>query len=157
MKKLLLALTLAVSVSISYGQGTVQFVNGLASRFNQTVIGSGVVTQIPAGTPYNFGIFWGTSADSLSLSSGPLATMSGTVGTITVASGTAYQLPGSTENTSVFLQVRAWDASFGSDWGAALAAFNSGAANVAFGQTAVIQAVLGPSTGPGTVDRKSVV
>lgn len=147
MKKLILTLALVAATAASYGQGTISFSNTATSQVRV----DGVVA--PAGSALNFGVFFGGSAGSLSLSP-TLGTISSTSqGIIWVggAASTAYQLAGFAANTQPFVQIRGWSSSFGSDWAAAQAAFNAGTPGVVFGQTAVLQvAGLGADTGPGT-------
>jgi hypothetical protein len=87
---------------------------------------------------------WGTSANDLGLNVGPLGTSSTITAGIIVAPS-VYAISGTEPLQTVFLQIRAWDAAFGTDWAAAQAA------GYFFGQTDVRQVTLGPTAGPGTV------
>ncbi len=155
MKNILLTLAFLAVVMASYGQGTITFVNGTLTKFKLFDDGVGTAqADIPTSTALNFGVFFGTSSSSLSLNPvTPMATMSTTAGIITVVSGSAYQLPGTNPNDTPFMQVRAWSSSFGSDWAAARAAFDSqSVSGVLYGETAIVQiGPLGASSGPGTV------
>jgi hypothetical protein len=154
MKKILLTLALVVSAAVSYGQGTIQLANSVSTPFQLIYDDNSVATgNVPANHPLNFGVFFGTSSSTISTTAvTPLATMSATAGVIT--GGTAYQLPGTSPNqTGIFMQIRGWSSSFGSDWAAAKVAFDSKLVEgVMYGET-VIRGIgaLGASTGPGAV------
>jgi len=95
----------------------------------------------------NYGLFYGTSAGALSQTPAtPLGVNSTTgLGLISVANGSAYQLAGTEPGQSVFIQIRAWSASFGSDWQRA------STEGTYWGQTDVKAFILGASSGPGVV------
>jgi len=141
MKKLLLTISLAVVTAMSYGQGTIGFGNTIASKV-VILTSPGVSAPVPITTRVNFGAFWGTAQDALQLNSGPLGVSSDANAGILVAPAT-YALANSPENGTVFLQIKGWDASFGSDWAAAKAA------GALFGQTDVRSVTLAGPLGPG--------
>lgn len=158
MKKLLLSLALVAISSAAYAQGTVGFANGTLTRFKLLPGPTGTAAQgvdVPIGTAINYGLFWGTSAGAIGTTPvTPLGAQSTTAGILSVASGGAYQIPGTDPGQVVFLQVRGWSARFGSDWAAAKSAFANNEAGTLFGETGVIQLAstgLGASTGPGAV------
>jgi hypothetical protein len=145
MKKLLLTVALvAVTATLSYAQGTVTFQNGTLNR--ATLIDPGVSTiQVPTTAGLiNYGLFWGTTAGNLTLV--PTLGVNSTASAGIISAANPFPIPGSTEGQSVFLQVKGWSASFGSDWLAA-----STAPGAYFGQTRVVQTTLAPTAGPGTV------
>jgi hypothetical protein len=143
MKKLLLTLALVATTAASYAQGTIAFGNTIASRVKY-VVGSAAAIDLPTTVRANFGVFWGTSADNLTLNAGPLGTSSTSSAGIIVGAGT-YAIANSSELQTVFMQIRGWDAAFGNDWAAAKAA-----GNVLWGQTDVRQVTLAATLGPGT-------
>jgi hypothetical protein len=138
MKKVLLILALAAVTTFTYAQGTIQLANNAGTRF--TV--NGVRPTQLAPSTFVFGVYVGTSADSLSAQPvGPLGTNATTIGLISGPNPQAYAVPGE-PNTTVFIQIRGWEARF-SSWEAGQEGLH--------GQTPVKSFVLGPSTGPGTV------
>ena len=142
MKKLLLTISLAVVTAMSYGQGTIGFGNTIASKVLFVAsLGTPAVT-LPTTVRANFGAFWGTSQDALQLNNGPLGTSSDANAGILVGPAT-YALANSPENGTVFLQIKGWDASFGSDWAAAKAA------GALYGETDVRSVTLAGPLGPG--------
>jgi len=141
MKKLLLTISLAVVTAMSYGQGTIGFGNTIASKVG-IISPGGARVDMPITARVNFGAFWGLTANSLELNAGALGTSSTANAGIIVAPAT-YALANSPENGNVFLQIRGWDASFGSDWASAKAA------GALFGETDVRQVTLAGPLGPG--------
>jgi hypothetical protein len=149
MKKILLTLAIVASAAVSYGQGTIQFNNSTLQRFQLTTNGSGVFANVPASYAINIGAFYGTTSGNTALSP-TLGTMSATAGVMNSAA--IYPLAGTAPNDVVFMQIKAWSSSFGSDWAAAKAAFESGAVGVAYGETTIHTIdPLGATAGPGTV------
>lgn len=143
MKKLLLTVALVAVASVSFGQGTIQFVNGTLTKVK--LAGATSTVDVPTTTAINYGVFWGTASDNLTLVA-QLGTSSTTAaGIIAGAASATYAIPGSTELATVWMQIKGWDTSFGTDW---LAAKTGG---TWFGETAVRQVTLGPTAGPGTV------
>jgi hypothetical protein len=142
MKKLLLTISLAVVTAMSYGQGTIGFGNTIASKVVVVTSPGTAGVPLPITTRANFGAFWGTSQDALQLNNGPLGVSSDANAGILVAPAT-YALAGSPENGTVFLQIKGWDASFGSDWAAAKAA------GALYGETDVRSVTLAGPLGPG--------
>jgi hypothetical protein len=138
MKKLLLTLALVAVAAFADAQGTIQFANNAGTRFR--IIGGN-----PAPGAFYFGVFVGPTASSLSSQPVlPLGTNTSTPGLMSAPNPQAYQIPGYDANTTVFIQIRAWESRFGAAWGPAVFAG-------CVGQTDVRPVVLGPSTGPGTV------
>jgi hypothetical protein len=144
MKKLLLTLAIVASATLSYGQGTIAFGNSIAALVGYKSSPSATRITLPTSIAANYGVFWGTSADSLSLNTGNLGTSSTTSAGIIVAPS-VYGLTGSEALQVVYVQIRGWDASYGSDWARAR---DEGKL---FGQTDVRQVTLGPTAGPGQV------
>lgn len=138
MKKLLIIIGLTVTAAFANAQGTIQFPR-LRIEYCLTPGGG-----VPAPGELSFGLFVGPAANNLSPQ--PLLplgtnTAAGFVG----APGQAvYPIPGFEPNSTVFIQVRGWETRFGLDW-------QRGSREGMFGQTEVISAILGPSSGPGTV------
>lgn len=155
MKKLLLTIALAASTGMVYAQGTIQFANAFNTLFTlQTA--AGTVSSIPVGTSLNFGLFWGADLAAAMADQAPevpLGAMGTSAGRLAVANGNAYVVEGGAPGARIFVQVRGWSASFGSDWRAAMMAFQSGTPGVIFGETDIRQlgtAGLGPVGGPGS-------
>lgn len=150
MKRILLTLALAVAATIANGQGTLQFQNGTLTRFMLDRKDGSALVQVPINSGVTYGLFWGTAADNVSQTAQtPLGAQNTTAtgaGLITVPNGTAYQLPGTDVGQVVFVQIRGWSSSFGTDWQAA-----KGAQGAIYGETTVRSFTLGPSSGPGTV------
>jgi len=142
MKAFLFTLALVGVASFADAQGTIQIANNAGTRFR---IGGVIPPVPPAAGTYNFGVFVGLTADSLSCDPVlPLARNSGTAGLITADNLQAYPIPGQAPDSTVFIQIRGWEARFGTDWLA-------GARGGLFVQTPVKSFVLGPAAGPGTV------
>lgn len=154
MKKLILTLVLATAAAFSYGQGTVGFANGTLTRFTLVDDATGLSAQVPVGTAVSYGLFWSTSQGGTYTLVQPLGTQGTTVGIMTVASGGAYQIPGTDPGQVVWLQVKGWSSSYGNDWAAAQRDYEAKVAGTIWGQTDIRQLAstgLGPSTGPGAV------
>lgn len=151
MKKLLLTLALAAMATFANAQGTIQFANNAGTRFNVNGVRPvNTSSGGPAANTYLFAAFVGQSADALS--SQPVGDIGGntiTGGLITSPNPQAHQLPGFAADSTVFIQIRAWDSSggIGNDWAAAKQ-------RGTYGETAIRQVTLGPSSGPGTVIKK---
>ena len=145
MKKLFLTLTLLAMAAVSYGQGTIQFLNGALTR-HQPETGATRVNA-PVDIPLVYGIFVGATADSLSLIPNlPLATPSLTTPGVMAGVGALYAITGFDTGSRPFAQVRAWDVSFGNNWQAAMTQGRF------YGQTDVRQIdALGLPGGPATV------
>jgi len=152
-------MALVASAAAVYGQGTVQFNNGITARF-QLQRADGVRSNAPGSTSpqfqaLNFGLFWGTTAAEVALDQTPLTpfgAMTTTPGVMNAPGGNGYAVETAQPGDRVFLQVRGWSASFGSDWRAAMLAFQANQAGVIFGETDVRQLGalgLGPLGGPG--------
>ena len=152
MKKLLLTLVLAALAHLGAqaqvpGQyGTIQFVNLPTTQF--TIDGVRPLNTSLGGPPvgtFSLGVFAGLTADTISSQPvGPLGWNSGFGGLFTAPDGNVYPLNGFTEFSTVFLQFRAWDSVFGTDWEAARAGGY-------YGETGVRAVVLANYQGPGTV------
>lgn len=132
MKKLLLTLALAGSISSAFAQGTIVYYNRVAgsvvapiygvetpdrtvSKLGNTSAGFTAGTQVYTGTPlagtgFSVALWGGLSADALALVPGSLDTFrsGGFAGAID-NSGGVIAIPGVGEGVSAFLQVRAWD------------------------------------------------
>lgn len=142
-------LTLALvglSAVASFAQGTIQFLNsGLSPVLLRPTIG-GTPAPAPLGTV--MGVFWGTSADALSLQT-PTTAIATTPGVF--SGGTAYGLPGTAPGQTVFLKLAGW---YNAN-GATPAEARQGTATPGithYGEGRVVQTTaLGPTTGPGTV------
>jgi hypothetical protein len=147
MKKLILTLALAAVTTFTYAQGTIQFLNTGPTRFN--VNGARPLSASaggPVGGTYNFGVFVGTTAASLSaVNIGAVGTNTSTGGLMSGPSPNAFQLPGFDANTTVFIQIRGWESRFGQDYNQAVAAGSL------HGSSATLPFLLGPASGPGAV------
>jgi len=150
MKKLVLTIALVGAVTAAFAQGTVQFSNGTLSRLSLITPGVSTV-QIPLTASINFGLFYGIGqSTSLTLSPALGVNSTSSLGIIANPSDgkstmLAYQIPGTAQNeTDVWIQIKGWDASFGSDWVA-------GSKNGNWFGASVIRNVgaLGAPTGPG--------
>jgi hypothetical protein len=146
MKKALLILALLAGTTIAGAQGTIQLANSAGTRFRfGGVIPANYGAGGPVGGTYLFGVFFGTSADSLSVQPVlPLATNSSIGGLINGPSAGAYPIPGHPAGATVFIQIRMWESRF--------ATWEEGQRGGVYGQTPVLPFVLGPeSLAPGTV------
>jgi len=150
MKKLLITGALLGAVTAALAQGTVQFSNNALARLSVT--SGGTSAQIPLTASYNFGLFFGigqsTSLQFLSTQLG--VNSSSSLGIIAnpadrKSSMTAIQLPGTVAGqTDVWIQIRGWESSYGSDWAAAKLEGS------VYGESLIRNVgALGPSTGPG--------
>lgn len=157
MKKLLLTLALVGAVTAAYSQGSTQFSNSGLYKLSVT---DGLTTNAVPITPglmeYGMFFFLGGStaptAGQMTLLTSQFGVNS-TTGAGLIASPTdgkssvnLVTIPGSSINESdVWVQFRAWSATFGTDWAAAKAA-----PGAYFGQSAIRNvAPLGNTTGPG--------
>jgi hypothetical protein len=147
MKKTLLTLALVgLSAVATYAQGTISFLNSALSRVSyQDVIGGPIVnTTAPAGL--HIGIFWGDAAGGAAAVEGmgrgtlALPTATTTVGGLWNV-GATYPIPGSQEGQRVWLKVAGW----------AGGSATSLQGLTHYGESAVVNVVLGPTAGPGTV------
>src|SRR5215204_3270577 len=103
MKKTLFTLALVgLSAVASYAQGTIQFLNTFQQKLGLIEVPGGVRVDAPAGTVV--GVFWGTSADNLTLV--PATTTITTPGQFN--GGAIYALPGSNPGDIVSLKIAAW-------------------------------------------------
>jgi hypothetical protein len=144
MKKILLTMALVAAATMSYGQGTIAFGNTIASRVKYVSAPGAAAIDMPTSVRANFGVFFSTSsANDLQLGNPALGVSSTTSAGIITAAGT-YAINGGPELATVFMQIRGWDASFGSDWAAARDA------GALFGQTDVRSVTLASALGPGT-------
>lgn len=142
MKKRLFTLALVTAASVSFGQGTIQFANNALTKVR---IYNGITSMYVPTTPnlINYGVFWGTSSDNLSLS--PYLGKNSTVAAGIIDAPYTYAIPGAWAGSTVWMQIKAWDASFGSDWSTALHYSSY------FAQTDIRQVTLASELGPGTV------
>lgn len=143
MRKQLLALApLLVATLATLGQGTVTIANNAGTRV-RIEAPDGLSSNLPPAIRINFGFFWGTNSNSLTLVPS-LRTNATTPGLI--AGPAVIAVPGAEPGQVVFGQVRGWSAEFGDDWEAAAHTYGG-----YFGETDIRPIVLGPTTGPGTV------
>ena len=148
MKKTLLTMALVgLSAAASFAQGTIQFVNNGGSAIKFQLDPAGAVVNAPDGTVV--GIFWGRSADALSLQQNTTTTFttSGVSGLIN--GGSVYALTGSNPGESVFLKVAGWRNQGGVTPATIDAVTKAGITH--YGETRTVQTTLGPTAGPGTV------
>lgn len=131
----LLTLVLLALATSTRARGTIGFPNGPLTRYTWNV-GSFPV-------PVVFGVFWGTNANELNMVL-PLGT--GSVSqTGLILAPSVYPIPGTEPGQAVYLQIKGWAASYGTNWMEARLNFAS------YGQTDVRQVTLGQTAGPGTV------
>jgi hypothetical protein len=145
MKKSLLTLALvALSAAATYAQGTIQFLNSALSKVKYESA-PGVFVDAPTGT--KIGVFWGTdaggSAAVVGKGKGTLQTPTSAVGATAGiwAGGTIYAINGADTGSRIWLKIAGWDANVGDD-------FRSSGH---YGESAVVNILLGPTAGPGTV------
>lgn len=154
MKKLLLTIALVAAAAVSYGQGTIQFNNSGLTRFQLHKI-DGTRSNLPPTAQLNFAIFIGFDSPTAvtEVPVMPFGTMTTGPGIMSAPGGNVYALPNTTTGqTNVWARVRGWSSQFGSDWRAAMAAYEAGVAGTLFGETDVrLLLALGPPSGPGTV------
>jgi hypothetical protein len=156
MKKVIAILALtAVAGSMAFAQGNVAFAVGATTKvkaYNYDSVGTFISSSyVPttAGT-MNYGLFYGSSAVSSSLTMVSTLAVNSTTGAgfMMLANGTtasSFAVPGTDGTTAVYLQVKGWSASFGTDW--ATAKTTLGAGNY-YGETAVISVT--PTVAPAS-------
>lgn len=139
--KTISALRLLLLTLLSFGfavharaQGTISLGNTTLSRFTWEL---GV-----SPAPVVVGVFWGTNANNLTLVL-PVATI--TESGVMINAPSVFAIPGTDPGQTVYLQIRVWHASYGTNWAEALSSLGM------YGQTDVRQVTLGQTAGPGTV------
>jgi len=140
MKKTLLTMALVgLSAAATYAQGTISFLNSALSKVKYESA-PGTIVDAPTGT--KIGAFWGTG-DIAGKGNGTLATPTAAIGgTAGVWSGGAvYALAGTQEGQRVNLKIAGWDGASGDNF----------ASSGHYGESAVVNVLLGPTAGPGTV------
>jgi hypothetical protein len=138
MKRLLITLALVMTAAFADAQGTIQFPR---LRIEYCLLPMG---GVPAPGELSFGLFVVPAADSLSAQPLlPLGTNTA-AGFVGAPNQAAYQIPGFEPNSTLYIQVRGWETRFGLDW-------QRGSREGMFGQTEIVSAILGSSSGPGTV------
>ena len=142
MKNFLLTLMLASHGLMAHAAGTIQPRNFIGTPV-QLYQGSGSTVPVPVTAHIVYGVFWGTNRDALTLAL-PLGSNSTTSAGIIVAPS-VYAITGTVAGQTVYLQIKGWPAAYGMNWMAAQNSFAD------FGQTPIVQATLGPETGPGAV------
>ena len=105
LKNLFVILLIASQGLEAHAAGTIAFGNGAFTRV-QWNVGS---TPVPTV----YGVFWGTNRDELTLVL-PLGTSSTTSSGIIVASG-VYPIPGTEAGQTVYMQIKGWAASYGTN------------------------------------------
>jgi hypothetical protein len=141
MKKSLLTLALvALSAAATYAQGTIQFLNSALSKVKYETT-KDVFVDAPTGT--KIGLFWGTDASIAGKGNGTLVTPTSQVGAVAGiwAGGAVYPIAGTTEGQRVFVKIAGWTAGMQDDFGRA----------DHYGESSVVNVLLGPTAGPGTV------
>jgi len=164
MKKLLIIAACAVTAVSGFAQGTVAFQNTAASAIylGSSASASNKVTSaaLSTGGVIDVGLFWSTSQFN-TIAGGTLAGIQ-TIGTTAgLTAGTqVFALSGTAANDVDFIQVFAWDSSYGNGAagaeaalaaGGAFGAFSAGNLNAAYGTIGAAYTVtLGATAGPGT-------
>jgi len=138
MNRLMIALMFGTPVAAD-AAGTITLINSPLSRMEVFESYTNTV-PLPTSSRYYFGVFWGTNRTSLQLAL-PLGTNSTRVPGILDAP-TPYPISGTQPGQTVFLQVRAWSAGFGTNW--------PGPSWPSPAETSIKQITLGPESGPGT-------
>ena len=157
MKKLIITTAATLVTVAAFAQGTVAFSNGAFNKISSGETGSASSTWSLVPTTaglINYGLFYGLG-QSTTLSLVPTLGVNSTAnaGVIANSGGTtigALAVPLSTVGESdVWIQIKGWSASYGTDWAAAQAGAAIG--NGYFGTTgaAINVGPLGPTTGPG--------
>jgi len=129
MKKLLLtAIALAATLS-TYGQGTVTFANSASSLVKLEPTVGAALQNVPTGNAYMVALYWAPVGTT-----DPNAAAWQVVGTATGISPVAGRFNGGTiridgiaAGGSVAMQVRGWEAAFGSSFESVMASGNSSA------------------------------
>ena len=127
MRKTFVTVLLLCSAAAAFAQGTVQFSNGALSRVSMGPPG-GPYVAIALTESFNFGLFHGigesTSLTFLSTQMGMSSTANEGISANPTDRKTALntvEIPGATPGeTDVWIQVKGWDSSFGTDWVTAL-------------------------------------
>jgi len=151
MRKTILSLALVgASAVTTFAQGTIQFLNSGLSPVKLNTAAGGLVNA-PTGT--RIGVFWGTTANNLTLQT-PTAAIGSTPGVFN--GGNAYALSGTNPGETVFLRFEGW-LNRGGTTPEIIVGGPSSPGITDWGATATIQTtVLGPTAGPGTVVWQSV-
>src|ERR1035437_29580 len=161
MKKLFFTSAATLLAVAAFAQGTVAFSNDALKKISSGQLGSASGTWLVVPTTaglINYGLFYGIGQSSSLTLAAPLGVNSTlTAGVIANSSDTTsllsvFSVPGTIANeTDVWLQIRGWSASFGSNWAAAQTGAASG--NGYFGQTPLLNvASIGAAVqGPGAV------
>lgn len=146
MKKTLLTLALVgFSAAATYAQGTIQFLNSALSKIKYIDAPGQAAVDSPVGVVV--GVFYGASADSLSLA----ATTTRTTAAGLYNGGSVFGLDGIAPGQTCFLKIAAWFTKGGSTPDRAAQGIDSPGITH-YGQSAVVQTTpLGPTAGPGTV------
>jgi hypothetical protein len=146
MKRIVIGLAALVTfVGGCFAQGTIQFLNSSLSRVIYYQIPGAPPVYAPPGT--HIGVFWGTDAAGpaavAGIGQGTLVTPTAVIGSAPgIWSGSAvYPIAGTQEGQRVWLKIAGWIG--GTD--------TSIQGATAYGESAVVSVVLGPTTGPGTV------
>jgi hypothetical protein len=160
MKKLILTMGLVAAVTAVYAQGTINFQNSFLTPISLRIQNTDGTYTTPVAVPttaglVDYGVFYGSASGSLSLvpvtTSTPLFANSTGAAGVVAAPTTAFAIPGSNPgDTTWFVQVRGWSASYGTDWSTAQTDFNNGVAKTIWGTSAIASGfALGPAAGPG--------
>jgi hypothetical protein len=147
MKKTLLTLALVgLSAAATYAQGTIQFQNSALSKVKYQADVGGPIVDAPTGT--KIGLFWGTDAGGAAGVEGkgrgtlslPTTQISATAGVF--LGGLVYPVSGGTDaGQRIWMKIAGWDASAGDNF----------AQSPHYGESAVVNVLLGPTPGPGSV------
>lgn len=144
MKKVLLTLALVAFSAAAFAQGTIGFANTALTKVKLVVPGTSTVDVPTTAGLINYGVFWGTTAGSLTLVPTLGANSTANPGIIGGNASLTFAIPGAAATSTVYMQIKGWSASFGSDWQAAQVGGEW------FGETDVRQVTLAPDLGPGT-------
>jgi hypothetical protein len=153
MQKTFTTILLLGSAVAVFAQGTINFQNSFLTAISLRISNGdglyGPSFPVPTTALVVYGVFYGTSAGSLTLASPLFPNSTGAAGVI-AAPTTAFAIPGSNPGDSRwFVQVRGWSAPYGTDWQYAQIAFNDDL-GVIWGESAIASGfALGPTAGPG--------
>jgi hypothetical protein len=152
MQKTFTTILLLGSAVVAFAQGTINFQNSFLTPISlhfRNPDGSIQVVPVPTTVAVDYGVFAGTSAGSLSLVS-PLLPSSAEAAGLVAAPTTAFAIPGSNAGeTTWFVQVRGWSASYGTDWQEAQVDWINGGITI-WGESTIASGFgMGPAAGPG--------
>ena len=149
-RKVALILAMTSCAAATHAAGTITFGNSGLTKM-QLYQAGGTTVPVPTYAQIVYGVFWGTNRDELTLVLPLGANSTAFAGGIAAPTSSAYAIPGTEGGQTVFMQIKGWPASFGTNWMAAQSSWNG------YGETRVLQITLRGEAGPGTVIWQSAV